>query len=61
MSSGERTSSSILTPPSSVSIKTFLNSHRSWLAGIGRGLGLFSFSSIIGGSRWGLCTLLDIP
>ena len=48
MSSGERTSRSILTPPSSVSIKTFLNSHRSWLAGMGERLRPFSFSSIIG-------------
>ena len=34
MSSGERTSDDIPTPPSSVGKKTYLNSHRSWLTGM---------------------------
>jgi len=34
MSSGERTGDDIPTPPSSVGKKTYLNSHRSWLAGM---------------------------
>jgi hypothetical protein len=34
MSSGERTSEDIPTPPSSVGKKTYLNSHRSWLTGM---------------------------
>jgi len=60
MSSGERTGDYIPTPPSSVGKKTYLNSRRSWLAGMGRGLSLFP-SPLLYWSREGLCSLLDIP